>query len=74
MICKHILLITFLNVPKLIILHTVKWFQVLLYMTNNSIKYQSFVYTQLNDKTVTYWSLTQPSIKEQVHPVEDITI
>ena len=48
MICKHILLITFLNKPKLILLHTVKWFQVLLCITNSSI-IQSFVYTQLND-------------------------
>ena len=30
----------------------VKWFQVLLCITKNSIKHQSFVYTQLNDKTV----------------------
>ena len=27
-------------------LHTIKWFQVLLCITNNSIKHQSFVYTQ----------------------------
>ena len=45
MICKHILLIMFLNEPKLILLHTVKWFQVLLCITNNSIKHQSFIYT-----------------------------
>ena len=32
----------------------VKWFQVLLCITNNSIKYQSFVYTQLNDQTVLF--------------------
>ena len=44
MICKHIL-ISFLNEPKLILLHTVKWFQVLLYIANNSIKHRSFVYT-----------------------------
>ena len=31
--------------PELIFLHTVKWFQVLLCITNNSIKQQSFVYT-----------------------------
>ena len=30
----------------------VKWFQVLLCITNNSIKHQSFVYTQLNDQIV----------------------
>ena len=29
-------------------LHTVKWFQVLLFNNNNSIKYLSFVCTQLN--------------------------
>ena len=51
MICKHILLITFLNEPMLILLHTVKWFQVLLCITNNAIKHQSFVYTQLNDQS-----------------------
>ena len=45
MICKHFMLITFLNEPKIILLYTVKWFQVLLCITNNSIK---FVYTQLN--------------------------
>ena len=32
--------------------HTVKWFQVLLCISNNSIKNKSFVYTQLNDQTV----------------------
>ena len=36
----------------LIHLYTVKWFQVLLCITNNSIKHQSFVYTQVNDQTV----------------------
>ena len=51
MICKHILL-TFFNEPKLILLYTVKWFQVLLYITNNLFKHQSFVYTQLNDQTI----------------------
>ena len=51
MICKHILLITFLNDPKFILLCRVKWFQVLLCITNNSIKHQSFVYTQLNHHT-----------------------
>ena len=38
MICKHILMIAFLNKPDLISLHTVKWFQVLLLNTNNSIR------------------------------------
>ena len=31
---------------------SVKWFQVLLCITNNSIKHQLFVYIQLNDQTV----------------------
>ena len=55
MICKYIL--TFLNEPKLFLLHTVKWFQVLLYIANNSIKHQSFVYTQLNDETVLFLTI-----------------
>ena len=57
MIFKHILLITFLNEPKLILLHTVKGFQVLLCITNNSIKHLSFVYTQLNDQTVLFQTI-----------------
>ena len=32
----------------------VKWFQVLLCITNNSIKHQSFLYTQLNVKIVLF--------------------
>ena len=32
----------------------VKWFQVLLCITNNSIKHQSLVYIQLNDQTVLF--------------------
>ena len=35
----------------------VKWFLVLLCITNNSIKYQSFVYTQLNDQTVLFLTI-----------------
>ena len=36
MICKHILQITFWNKPRLFFfLHTVKWFQVLLYNSQN---------------------------------------
>ena len=54
MICKHILLITLLIEPKVIILHTVKRFHVLLCMTKDSIKHQSFKYTQLNDQTVLF--------------------
>ena len=40
MIYEHILLITFLDEPQLFLGgHTVKWFQVLLSNTNNSIYY-----------------------------------
>ena len=46
MICKHVLLITFVNEYDLILFQTVKWFHVLLWINTNSIKYQS-----LNDKT-----------------------
>ena len=35
----------------------VKWFQVLLCITNNSIKHEWFVYTQLNDKTVLFQTI-----------------
>ena len=55
--CKHILLIMFLKEFNIICLHTVKWFQVLLCITNNSFKLQSFVYTQLNDKTVLFLTI-----------------
>ena len=48
MICKHILLITHLNKPRLIFLHKVKWFKVLLSKTDNYIDYKSFVCTHLN--------------------------
>ena len=37
MICKQILMITFLNEPEVIILHTVKWFQAFLSNINNFI-------------------------------------
>ena len=37
-----------LNESELICLHTVKWFQVLLFNTNNSTLHYSFVCTQLN--------------------------
>ena len=57
MICKHILLITFLNEPKIINLRTVKKFDVLLCITNNSFKHQSFVYTQLNGQTVLFQTI-----------------
>ena len=38
-------------------MHTVKWFQVLPCITNNSFKYESYVYTQLNVKTVLFQTL-----------------
>ena len=38
MICKHILLVTFLNEAELFF-HAGKWFQVFLSNTNNSINY-----------------------------------
>ena len=43
-----------------IYLHTVKWFQVLLCITNYSIQYQSFSGTQLNDQTVLFDPLVGP--------------
>ena len=42
-------MVTILNEPKLICLHTVKWFQVLPLDTNNSIQHFSFACKQLND-------------------------
>ena len=57
MICKRILLIIFLNETKLILLHTIKWFQVLLCIDNNSIKQHLFVYTQSNDQTVLFLTI-----------------
>ena len=37
-----------------------KWFQVvLLCITNNSIKHQSLVYTQLNNQTVLPWPIVK---------------
>ena len=38
-------------------LHTVKWFQLLLSNSNNSIPHQSFDYTQLNDQTVLFQTI-----------------
>ena len=35
-------------------LNKVRWFQVLQCIINNSMKYQTFVYTQLNDQTVLF--------------------
>ena len=53
MICKQILSIPFLNEPKLILLHTVKWF-LLLCITNDSISHLSFVHSQFNNPTVLF--------------------
>ena len=57
MIGKHILLITFSNEPKFVLLHTEKWLQVILCITINSTKHHSFVYTQLNDQTVPFLTI-----------------
>ena len=38
----------------IICLHTVKWFWVLLFITNNSIWHQSIVCSQINDQTVLF--------------------
>ena len=38
-------------------LHTIRFFQVLLYITNNSIKYQSFLYAQLNGYSVLFLTI-----------------
>ena len=48
----NILLITFLNKPTLILLHTIKWFQVLRCITNNLVKHRSFDCTQVKNQTV----------------------
>ena len=37
MICKHILLISFLNKSEIIFLHTVKWFHLFVSNIDNSI-------------------------------------
>ena len=36
------------------LVNKVKWLQALLCITKNSIKYQSFVYIELNDQTVLF--------------------
>ena len=56
MICKHILLITFVNELHLIFSHTVKWFQVLLCNTIYFIQYYSFA-KRLNGFKYCYVSL-----------------
>ena len=57
-ICKHILLITFLNESELIFYQTVKLFQALLFNTNYFIEHYTFIYTQLNGSKYCYVSLT----------------
>ena len=54
MIRKHILLIAFLNEPKSNLFHTIEWFQVLLCITKDLFKPQSFLHTQLNDQAVLF--------------------
>ena len=46
-----------LNEPKLILLRTVKSFQIMPCITNSSIKHLSFVYSQLNDQTVLFQTI-----------------
>ena len=57
----------------LIRLLTVKWFQVLLCITNNSINHHSFVYTQLNDQTVLFQT-TEFSLSQQIQMVSSIAV
>ena len=56
--CKHMLLITFLNDPELIFLHTDQLFQVLPFNSDYSIQYYSFICTQLDDSKYCYVSVT----------------
>ena len=46
------------------LVNKVKWLQILLRITNNSIKHKSFVYTQLNVKKVLFLTI-QFSISTQ---------
>ena len=39
------------------LVNKVKWFQILRCITNNSIKHQSFIYTQLKEKTVIFQTI-----------------
>ena len=55
---KHILLVTISNKPELIFFHIVKWFQVFLSNTNNSIYYYTFVSTKLNGFKYCYATVT----------------
>ena len=68
-ISELIMMITFLNKPELVFFlyivkwfhiilnNSVKWFQVLLCITNNSIKHQPSVYIQLNDQKVLFQTI-----------------
>ena len=73
MIYKHILLIRFLNEPKFIFLHTVNRNQVLLYITNNSIKDQSFIYTHLKGQIVLFLKI-QFNVKPMERTLSSVTI
>ena len=54
MICKYYFKMSLSS----FFLHTVKWFQILLFNTYNSIQYYLFVCTQLNGSKYSYVSLT----------------
>ena len=56
--------ITFLNDLKLTLLQIVKLFQVLMCITNNSIKNQSFIYAHWINQTVLFQTI-QLSITQQ---------
>ena len=58
MICKHILLITFLNEPELIFFCTQLDRNTLHYLIHNFVYYKLFVCTQLNDIKYCYVSVT----------------
>ena len=57
MIYKHILLITFLNNTKIILLHAVNSFQVYIYTNYLILTILSYIYQKLNDFKYCY--LTQ---------------
>ena len=63
MICKHIF-DNILNESKRILMDKVKRFQVLVFITNNSIKHQTFVYSLLNNQTDLFQTI-QFSIRQQ---------
>ena len=50
----HFYLIQIINWLLFICLNTIKWFQILWFNTNNSIKHESFVFTHLDDQTVLF--------------------